>query len=78
MEDFMAKDNSNTETHMGVDEKIKAGYTRGSMNEGFSAASGIRPETASSGGKITHPEQMDRARNTGRVENHIEEDDNVS
>ena len=73
----MAK-TGNTETHLSVEEKIKQGYTERSMNEGFAAASGVRPETASSGGKITHPERGDRALNTGRVDNHLEDDDNIS
>ena len=62
----------NSETHLAVDEKLKMGYTRTAMNEGFASASGVRPETAESGGKVTKGEDKDRARFTGRVSNGID------
>ena len=64
---------SNTETHIGVDEKLKQGYSQNAMEEGFGAASGVRPETSSSGGKITHSESKDAARRTGKISNHLDE-----
>jgi hypothetical protein len=65
---------TNTGTHMGVDEKIKQGYSQRAMEEGFSAASGVRPETSSSGGRVLHPETKDGARHTGKVPNHLDEE----
>ncbi len=65
---------TNTQTHLGVDEKIRQGYTKGAMEEGFGAASGVRPETASSGGKITNDENGDGALQTGKVPNHFEDE----
>lgn len=65
----------NTETHMAVDEKIKTGYTQRSMNEGFASASGVRPETAETGGRLTHPEDADRARDNDEFLHHIEEEE---
>jgi hypothetical protein len=56
----------NTDTHVAVDTKmkttIKLGSTKGDRNayeEGFASASGIRPDTAASGGHIRHPESKD-------------------
>ncbi len=65
---------SNTETQEGVDERIRQGYSRSAMEEGFGAASGVRPDTASSGGHVLHPETKDGARNTGKVPNHFEDE----
>ena len=73
----MPKNNNgtaNTQTHIGVDQHIKQGYTKAAMEEGFGSASGVRPETASSGGHILHPETADGPRNTGKVPNHLDEE----
>ena len=67
----MAK-TANTQTRLSVDEKIRQGYTRNAMEEGFGAASGVRPETAASGGMVTAEENGDEARKTGKVPNHFE------
>ena len=63
-----------TETQVAVDTKMKktiaAGSTKGDRNEyeeGFAAASGVRPETAASGGRIRHPEDKDSAHSGSRV-----------
>jgi hypothetical protein len=55
-----------TETHVAVDTKMKntiqAGSSKGDRlpyEEGFASASGVRPETAETGGRIRHPESKD-------------------
>jgi hypothetical protein len=63
------KNTGNTDTHVATDTQmentIRDGSTLGdreAFEEGFAAASGIRPETAESGGRIRHPESKDAAR----------------
>lgn len=60
----------NTETHVATDEmmrrRIELGSTEGernAFNEGFASASGIRPDTAATGGRIKHPETRDASEN---------------
>ena len=55
-----------TETHVAVDTQMKQVIKNGSSKddreayqEGFASASGIRPETAETGGRIAHPESKD-------------------
>lgn len=73
--DTMYNENTgNTETHIAVDERLENEDLL-AFEEGFAAASGIRPETAESGGRIKHPEDKDSALNEGRVVSHIEEED---
>ena len=59
---------SGTETHLGVDQQIEktlqdgssdAGSIALSYREGFAASSGIRPETAETGGRAKAPEMKD-------------------
>lgn len=69
----MAK-TSNTQTHQGVDEHIKEGYSKAALEEGFDSASGIRPAGSSSGGHIENEEKGDGPRNTGKVPNHLDEE----
>ncbi len=61
---------SSTETHRGVDEQIEKtlddgstadGRVEKSYREGFAASSGIRPETAETGGRAKAPEMADDA-----------------
>ena len=65
---------TNTQTHMSVDEKMREGYTKGAMEAGFGAASGVRPETAASGGRITREENKDGTHGTGKVPNHLDDE----
>ncbi|MDE3060154.1 MAG: hypothetical protein KGJ06_04015 [Pseudomonadota bacterium] len=58
-----------TETHLAADtqmkETIRRGSTKGDRNayhEGFASASGVRQETAETGGRIHHPESKDAPR----------------
>jgi hypothetical protein len=58
-----------TETHVAVDTRMKKTIYKGSSKdirpvyeEGFASASGIRPETAETGGRIKHPETKDAAK----------------
>lgn len=62
-----------TETNMATDEHLSLEDLRAYV-EGFAAASGVRPDTAASGGRIRHPEDRDSASNEGRVSNHLEEE----
>lgn len=57
-----------TDTHVAVDTKMKHviedGSTKGdkqAYEEGFASASGVRPETAETGGRIRAPERKDAA-----------------
>ena len=65
--DTMYKETSGgTETHTATDEMIRRnsdqpGLHRQAFEEGFASASGVRGETAETGGRITHPEQFDRS-----------------
>lgn len=73
----MAKDQNgtaNTQTHLSVDQHIKQGYTKAAMEEGFDSASGVRPMGAASGGKVNGEEKGDGARKTGKVPNHLDEE----
>lgn len=63
-----------TDSSISVDKKMKQGYTSSAMEEGFSSASGVRPDTASSGGRVSHPETKDCAHQTGKVPNHLDEE----
>jgi len=67
--DSIDKNTGSTETHVAVDTQmrhvIEDGSTdgdRAAYEEGFASASGVRPETASTGGRIRHPESKDKAR----------------
>lgn len=58
-----------TETHLATDTKMKQVIERSSSagdtmsyEEGFASASGIRPETAETGGRIKNPENKDAAK----------------
>lgn len=64
----------NTATHMAVDEAMldKNMQTPRVYEEGFASASGVRPETAESGGRIRHPENKDDAIVEERVVDLIE------
>lgn len=56
------KESASTETHLSVDEKIRRSESEStSYEEGFATESGVRPETAESGGRIRHPEDKDAA-----------------
>ncbi len=53
-----------TETHVATDTKMRLAGKRSNHAhvEGFASASGVRPETAESGGRIRHPETKDASR----------------
>lgn len=68
------KDAAGSETHMAVDDKMKRGYTPETMREGYGAASGVRPETAETGGRAKHPESEDGSLTPERKSNHIEDE----
>jgi hypothetical protein len=60
--DYDAKDSANTATHLAVDEKIRQSLGFGdsiSFEEGFAAESGVRQETAETGGRVRHAEDKD-------------------
>lgn len=70
----------NTDTHLAVDSQMKKSIAKGSTSEdrleyeeGFAAASGVRPETAATGGRIKHPETKD-ASNPDPVPSSIEKE----
>lgn len=64
----------NTETHLAVDERLDM-EDRLAFEEGFASASGIRPETAESGGRIKHPEDKDASIDDGRIDNQLDAQD---
>ncbi len=73
---------SGTATHRGVDEMIEEslrdgssadGLVNQSYREGFAASSGIRPESAETGGKAFAPESKD-SNGTGRTVNSVEKE----
>ena len=62
--EYDAKDSysGNTETHIAVDEMMERrdqGLLQKGYNEGFSSASGVRNETAETGGRVKNPEIHD-------------------
>ena len=63
--DYDAKDAASTENHLSVDAQIEevidhaGGQQDLALREGFAASSGIRPESAETGGRIDHPEMLD-------------------
>lgn len=68
--DTTKPDHSGTSNHLGVDEMIEESLQEGSSadgriakiyEEGFAASSGVRSETADSGGRIKAPEMKDDA-----------------
>ena len=65
--DTMYNENTGgTETHPATDEMIKQtidqpGIHRRAFEEGFAAASGVRGETAETGGRVHAPELDDRS-----------------
>ncbi len=66
--DPYAKYTGSTETHRAVDEHMfpkDARELQSAYEEGFAASSGIRPETAESGGRIKHPETQDHQKHPG-------------
>lgn len=67
------KNTGNTETHIATDERMKMEDPL-AYEEGFASASGVRPETSESGGRVRHPENKDAAK-TAMVPNHIDEED---
>jgi len=67
--DYDKQDSGNTETHLAVDIQMKkvidSGRPAGDTNayeEGFASASGVRPESAETGGRIRSPENKDKAK----------------
>jgi hypothetical protein len=55
----------NTGNHIAADEMMKrknSGLEREGYEEGFASASGVRNETAETGGRVQHPEAKDRSR----------------
>jgi len=69
--DYDTKDSytGGTDTHVAVDTKMRQVIEDGSsegdreaFQEGFASASGIRSETAETGGRIKNPENKDAAR----------------
>lgn len=64
-----------TETHLAVDEAMqdKNAQAQHVYEEGFAASSGVRQETAETGGRIKHPEMKDDSR-PDRVPDSIEEE----
>lgn len=71
--DTMYDENSGgTETHLATDVKMDrvTHYidAETSYEEGFASASGVRNETAESGGRLKHPETKDDARVPGSIE----------
>lgn len=60
--DYNTKESTNIATHLAVDEKIRISEGDAlAYEEGFATESGVRPETAESGGRIRHPEDKDAA-----------------
>ena len=74
-------DRTGTPTHRGVDEQMEetarfdgtGDVTGKSYREGFAASSGVRNETAETGGRVRAPEMGDNSR-PDRVPNSIEEE----
>ena len=67
------KNTGSTETHIAVDEQLESEDPRAYV-EGFASASGIRPETAESGGRIKHPEDRDAPQVEGQLDNMLDEE----
>jgi hypothetical protein len=74
------KTTGSTETHKAVDTKIKETIKHGSevseqtsYEEGFASASGVRPETAETGGRIKNPENKDTPK-TGQITPPLEQE----
>lgn len=67
MVEYDEHDSPSTETHLSVDEKIRTDLenpaTTTAYEEGFDASSGIRPESAETGGRIKAPEMKDDPKN---------------
>lgn len=63
--DYDAKDSASTENHLSVDAQMEevidhpGGEQDLALREGFAASSGIRPESAETGGQLDHPETLD-------------------
>ena len=66
--DYNAEESGNTETHIAVDEKMRNQPAelqddfQDDLEEGFASASGVRNETAATGGRVKHPETKDEDR----------------
>ncbi len=62
--EYDAKDTASTENHLSVDDEMRetkhpGGEQDHAFVEGFAASSGIRPESAETGGRLDHPEVFD-------------------
>ena len=65
-----------TDTHLAVDDAIR-NESNTALEEGFAAASGVRNETAETGGRIKHPETKDEEytkRDTHQAPNPVDEE----
>jgi hypothetical protein len=75
------KNTGGTDLHIAVDTKMKQTGNRkavddpASFEEGFASASGVRPETAETGGRIKHPETKDAPRPNHKIDL-LEEEEN--
>jgi len=63
----------NTETRIATDEHM-ALEDANIYEEGFASASGVRADTASSGGRIRHSEEGDAPYTEGRVDTLIDDE----
>ncbi len=63
--EYDAHESASTENHRSVDAQMEevnehpGGEQNLAFEEGFAASSGIRPESAETGGRIDHPEMLD-------------------
>lgn len=58
--DYGKQETASTETHLSVDENLRK-RSQNAFEEGFAASSGVRPETAETGGRVKNPEKKDSA-----------------
>lgn len=72
---YESEDSPNTDNHLSVDTQMElvidhpeSNQRSRALSEGFAASSGIRPETAESGGTLKHPETKDGVRSLSSVD----------